>query len=173
MKKFKNLTMVLLLVIVTFMGCKAKDKEIILSNDAGGQLESQKKDVSESTELGNNYLKQGKYDKLGFSINFPDSWKGKYTVNESNEGIRVYFKPSSENTVGSGFLFGVLKKSDNLDESTFDTVSSKVRYFTAKGITYVVGGPTDVNFDENDPEFNVFLKMSKESAKVVETLKGL
>lgn len=326
MKKIKYLTMVLLLVTVTFMGCKAKDKEIVLSNDVSGQLELQKKDVSESIELGNNYLKQGKYDnakkayenaiskaadnkqnyieiknkyvensrfddafyiiklainnnvdvdnmknileeikknfkvisledtvyqnakftlpkkitlqvngqqlegavswntsnvntsklgtftyegiidqygrtvnqklvvaqkkdvnntptvtsaelykndKLGFSINFPSSWKGKYTINESDAGIRVYFKPSGNNSVGSGFLFGILKKSNNLDENTFDTVSSKIRYFTAKGITYVVGGPTDVNFDENDPEFNVFHKMSKESATVVETLKGL
>jgi tetratricopeptide (TPR) repeat protein len=113
-----------------------------------------------------------KNDKLGFSIKFPESWKGKYTIKESDDGIRVYFKPSKKALDGLGFLFGVIKKSDNLDESHFDTVSRKIRYFKAKGITYVVGGPTDVNFSENHPEFNVFINMSREAAQVVETLKS-
>jgi len=130
-----------------------------------------KKEVSTTSEVTHGEIY--KNDKLGFSINFPDSWKGKYTVKENDDGIRVFFKPINKNALGGGFLFGILKRSDNLDESTFDTVSRKTRYFNAKGIAYVVGGPTDVNFDDNDPEFNVFLKMSKESGKVVETLKNI
>lgn len=323
----KYLSIGLIVFSVTMMGCTPKDKQIIASNDVSGELQLQGKDVNESIELGNDYLKQGKYDdakkayenaiskdptnkqnyldikdkyveksrfddafyiiklavnnkvdidnmnnileeikknfqvisledtvyqndkftlpgkvdfkvneqqiqgdvnwnisdintskvgtftyegtidqygrtvnqklivtakkvvdnsstatseevykneKLGFSIKFPDSWKGKYTVKESDDGIRVYFKPNNNRTtLGAGFLFGVIKKSADLDESTFDTVSYKMRYFDAKGITYVIGGPSDVNFSDTDPEYNIFQKMSKEAKEVVQTLKSL
>lgn len=130
----------------------------------------QKKDVDNTTTVTSGELY--KNDKLGFSINFPDSWKGKYTIKESDDGIRVFFKASSENPQGTGFLFGVLKKGDNLEENTFDTVSTKVRYFNANSITYVVGGPTGLSFDDKYPEYPVFYKVMKEISEVVETLKS-
>ena len=312
--------------IITLVGCSGKDKQVVLSNGQNGQIELQGKDVNESIELGNNYLKQGKYDnakkayanaiskapnnkqtyieikdkyiensrfddafyiinlainnkvdidnmknileeikknfqvitientvnqnttftlpeeialqvngeqimgnvkwkaenvntskpgtfsnegaieeygrkvseklivnatknvsgapivkseniykneKLGFSITFPDSWKGKYTVEEKDNGIRVCYKPKVNiQDQGSGFLFTVLKNTPDLSDQ-LDTVSYKMRYFKAKGITYIIGGPTDMPFDSNHPEFQTYLKMTREKPQVVETLKGL
>lgn len=113
-----------------------------------------------------------KNDKLGFSINFPESWQGKYTIKEIDGGIGVYFKPNKDENKGYGLLFAIIKKGPDLDENHFDTVSKNIRYFNAKGITYVVGGPTDFNFDEKHPEVNVFMKMSREAGTVAETIKS-
>ncbi|MHC1682958.1 MAG: hypothetical protein AB6733_08425 [Clostridiaceae bacterium] len=111
-------------------------------------------------------------DKLGFSINFPESWQGKYTIKEIDGGIGVYFKPIKDENKGYGLLFAIIKKCPNLDEGHFDRVSKNIRYFKAKGITYVVGGPTDFNFDEKHQEVNVFVHMTREVEKVVETIKS-
>jgi tetratricopeptide (TPR) repeat protein len=112
-------------------------------------------------------------EKLGFSITFPDSWKGKYTIEEKDNGIRVCYKPKTNiQDQGSGFLFTVLKNTPELSDH-LDTVSDKMRYFKAKGVTYIIGGPTDMPFDSNHPEFQTYLKMTREKAQVVETLKGL
>ena len=55
------------------------------------------KDVSNTPIVtsGNIY----KNEKLGFSITFPDSWKGKYTIEEKDNGIWVYFKPKVEDSI--------------------------------------------------------------------------
>lgn len=111
-----------------------------------------------------------KNNKLGFSLTFPESWKDKYRIEESEIGIMVYFKPTEKAEDGDGKLFGIIKKSDDLDEDYFNTIG-KQRYFEAKGITYVIGGPTDVNFPEDHSEFNVFLKMTDECVDVLKTLK--
>ncbi|MDS0527407.1 Ig-like domain-containing protein [Clostridium sp. SHJSY1] len=112
-----------------------------------------------------------KNDKLGFSINFPDSWKGRYNITESADGIKVYYK-FSQSVVPEWpiLLFEILKSSPELDDH-LDTISTKVRHFKAKNITYVVGGATDMWDDKQNPEWNVFLQTYMERAKVVETLK--
>lgn len=112
-----------------------------------------------------------KSDKLGFSLTFPESWKDKYRIEENDMGITVYFKPQEKVEDGQGRLFTLInKKSPNLHEDTLDTISDQ-RYFDAKGVTYVIGGPTDINFPEDHPEFNTFLKMGGERKEVLSTLK--
>lgn len=126
------------------------------------------KDVSNTPIVtsGNIY----KNEKLGFSITFPDSWKGKYTIEEKDNGIWVYFKPKVEAQYKT-VLFEVRKNNTDLADQ-LDTVSYKMRYFKAKGITYIIGGPTDT-LDSDHPELQTYLQMNKEKGKVVETLKSL
>ncbi|MBU3144083.1 hypothetical protein [Clostridium sp. CF012] len=112
-----------------------------------------------------------KSDKLGFSVVFPETWKDKYKIEENDMGITVYFKPKEKAEGGYGKLFTFINKnSANLYEDSLDAVCDQ-RYFEAKGATYVIGGPTDVNFPENHPEFNTFLKMKGELKEVLKTLK--
>ena len=68
-------------------------------------------------------------------------------------------------------LFEVRKNNKDLEDQ-LDTVSYKMRYFKAKGITYIIGGPTD-SLDSDHPELQTYLQMNKEKVKVVETLKSL
>ena len=108
---------------------------------------------------------------LGFSITFPASWKGKYTVQENGSGITVCFKPKQK-VNATGLLFKIVKRGPDVNEDVLDSVGGP-RYFTAKGVKYVIGGPTDVNFPEDNPEFNTFEHMTKQCAGVTSTLKNI
>lgn len=112
-----------------------------------------------------------KNEKLGFSFVMPESWKGKYSIKEKENGVYICFKPigtvSSEYT---GLLFSITKRTSPEDEDHLDTVGEP-RTFIAKGTTYIVGGPTDVTFPTNNKEFNTFSTMQKEIKDVVKTIK--
>ncbi|QLY80302.1 hypothetical protein [Clostridium intestinale] len=112
-------------------------------------------------------------NNLGFSITFPASWKDKYTIKEADNGIYVFMKLQNSQSTSEGFLFAILKKGPDLDESMFDTITKEKRYFDAKGVTYVIGGSTDFPIDTEGPNFQSYLKMSKERAAVVKTLKAI
>ncbi|ERK28973.1 hypothetical protein [Clostridium intestinale] len=112
-------------------------------------------------------------NNFGFSLTFPASWKDKYTVKEADNGIYVFMKLQNSQSTSEGFLFAILKKGPNLDESMFDTITKEKRYFDAKGITYVIGGSTDFPIDTEGPNFQSYLKMSRERASVVKTLKAI
>jgi hypothetical protein len=114
-----------------------------------------------------------KNDKLGFTITFPDSWKGMYRVEESDEGITVFFLPKQEAEYGDGSLFCIIKQESNSDAEEFLDNIGEQRYFKAKGINYIIGGPTDVDFPPEHPEFNTFMKMSEEKDEVLKTLKPI
>jgi len=82
-------------------------------------------------------------------------------------------KLQNSQSTSEGFLFAILKKGPDLDESMFDTITKEKRYFDAKGVTYVIGGSTDFPIDTEGPNFQSYLKMSKERAAVVKTLKAI
>lgn len=110
--------------------------------------------------------------KLGFSLVIPESWNGKYIIEEEDDGIFVRFKPAEPvEEEYTGLLFAILERSlINGSEDHFDTVGEP-RIFEAKGITYITGGPTDVSFPIEHKEFDDFAKMSGEVRAVVGTIK--
>ena len=112
-------------------------------------------------------------NNLGFSITFPASWKDKYTVKEADNGIYVFMKLQNSQSTSEGFLFAILKKGPDLNEDHFDRVGTDKRYFESKGITYVIGGPTDLPIDTEGPNFQSYIKMSKERPSVIKTLKAI
>jgi hypothetical protein len=145
MKKLLVWCLITLLLLISIVGC------------------SRKADISKEPEM-------FKSDKFGFSLIFPETWKDKYRIEENDRGIIVYFKPQEKVEAGYGRLFTLINKnSPNLHEDSLDTICDQ-RYFEAKGVTYVIGGPTDINFPENHAEFNVFLKMNGERKEVLNTL---
>ncbi|WP_315112149.1 hypothetical protein [Clostridium intestinale] len=112
-------------------------------------------------------------NNLGFSITFPASWKDKYTVKEDASGLYVAVKSPNSTNNYYGLLFAVLKKGPGLYEETFDTIPGGKRNFEAKGIPYVIGSTTGVPIPEDDPNYELWLKMYKESGAVTNTLKSL
>lgn len=110
--------------------------------------------------------------KLGFSINFPSNWKGNYRIQAKSNGITVYFKAKNKKSSGQGMLFTIVKETKSLNEDALDTIPGK-RYFKAKGITYVIGGPTDVNFSGVNSDNKTFSRMNSERSKVLKTLKTI
>ncbi|MNP10186.1 hypothetical protein D3C76_1023260 [compost metagenome] len=112
-------------------------------------------------------------NSFGFSLTFPVSWKDKYTVKEADNGIYVFMKLQNSQYTGEGYLFAILKKGADLNEDHFDRVGTDNRYFESKGITYVIGGPTDLPIDTEGPNFQSYIKMSKERPSVIKTLKAI
>jgi|GEM_PF-1564859 bla regulator protein BlaR1 len=114
---------------------------------------------------------------LGFSITFPASWQGKYTVQEDGNGIKVCFKPKQQQQIlqdsDFGLLFKIVKRGPGVDEGVIDGIPGAERYFTAKGISYVIGSDTDISFPDDSPEFNNYLQLSKDSPTVINTLKSI
>lgn len=113
-----------------------------------------------------------KSSKLGFSLTFPASWQDKYRVVENGDSLSVYFKPNHNVKGTVGLFFTIIKKTPELNESRYDTIGN-TRYFKVGETTYFIGGPTDVNFPENDPEIDTYLKMNRERSTVLSTLKKL
>lgn len=113
-----------------------------------------------------------KNPNLKLSITFPASWSGKYRVNETDEGIYVYFTPREKIPDGLGFFFCIRKKSKDFDELQYDSIGGK-REIIINGIAYFVGGPLDVNLPEDNPEFRTFLKLTRQVPEVVNSVKGI
>lgn len=111
-----------------------------------------------------------KNEKLGFSFTIKESWSGKYSIKEKEDGVYVYFKPTKAVQDGQGLFFCIVKKTSDDIEDHLDTVGNP-RTFTAKGITYIVGGPTDVHFPPENEEFQQFVAMTKDIGDIVKTIK--
>lgn len=105
-------------------------------------------------------------------MTIPASWRGLYKIESDNEGIYVWVKPQKGNSDSNqGFLFSILKKGV-ANEDFMDNVGSK-RYVKAKGITYVIGGPTGLGMSESNPDFNIYLKLSREKYSVASSVKTI
>lgn len=133
-----------------------------------------KKNNEEPKTHSTNKSEQYNSKSLGFTIDFPESWKGHYEVLEEADSLRVSFKPSKKPLThkGEGILFMILKKTPDLNEAAYDTVGS-VKHFEAKGTTYLIGGPLDFSMEENHPEVKKYMEMMKERPNVLKTIKTI
>ncbi|MBU5482696.1 hypothetical protein KQI86_00070 [Clostridium sp. MSJ-11] len=112
-----------------------------------------------------------KSDNFGFSLVFPESWKDKYRIVEDDTSVKVYFKPKEKVEDDIGMLFTIIKKTEELDETMYDSIYGCEKYYEINGITYFLGGTTDLGFYENHPEINTFLNMKSEISEILNTLK--
>lgn len=116
--------------------------------------------------------------KLGISMIFPANWENKYRIEESNNEILVYCKLNNA-IYGEGYLFSVVKTTKKEAEEVliyeYDTIPYVNSQININGITYFIGGPTDVRIDENrsKDEKERFFKMQKEIGNVVNTIKAI
>ena len=124
-------------------------------------------DVTYPTKSGDIVYKN---EKLGFSFIVPESWNGKYTIKEFENGIYVYFKPDKPVGENYGLLFGILDRT-TFYERVIDT-SAESKTFEAKGVIYGIGGP-DIGFPKAHKEYESYDKMKKEVKDVVKTIKAI
>lgn len=110
--------------------------------------------------------------KLGFSITFPSDWKNRYKIKEDDKSMYVYFKSTDPNTPDNlGLLFFLKKNYTQEDENFSDSVlPNGKRHITVGNTTYLVGGPTDVNLNEDNKDFQIFLSIKKECEQAINTI---
>jgi hypothetical protein len=111
-----------------------------------------------------------KITRFGYPITFPASWKDKYKIVETDVSVSVYFNPKEKADDGLGLFFTIIKKTNALDESRYDSVGD-FTHFEFKDIAYFIGGPMDINFSETHTEFKTFLQMKKEVPGILMPLK--
>lgn len=108
--------------------------------------------------------------KLNITFSMPNSWKGKYRVEEGDGCINVSFKPKKPLTKknGDGWLFIIEKKTDDTadDEEMLDCVKE----VNLNGITYICGTPTDVSYE--GPEDETFQKMNSDVWAIFDSIRA-
>lgn len=145
----------------------ASDKNVSskVSTDESKKTQVVQKSTPSSSELYKN-------TNLRLSITFPASWNGKYSVKETTQGIFVYFKPKQKVSDGQGLFFCILKKTKDLNESMFDSINGK-REINVNGTSYLLGGPTDISFPDNNAEFSTFRKLKEQIPDVINSIKSI
>lgn len=189
MKKLLLSLLIILSLCAVLVGCSSQKTKIkgasSTPNSSSTVPNSTKSEVSNSTEVEvpsptntekpeiqiTDQTEKYQSAKFGLSMEFPSSCKGKYMVEENESGIDVYFKPKQKVDDGMGLLFSIIKKTNDLDEGMYDSISGAKKYYEVNGVTYLVGGPTDVSFPETHPEFKTFLKIKADIPEVLKTLK--
>lgn len=147
---------------------KKQTEENLKKNSSNSKITKNNKEKNNAENQGNiHYVNK----KLGLQMTIPSNWRGLYTIKSDNEGIYVWVKQQRGTDSNQGFLFSILKKGVR-DEAFMDTVGSK-RYVKAKGITYVIGGPTGLGMSESNPDFNIYLKLSREKYSVASSVEAI
>lgn len=154
------ISILIIMSLISIIGCSRK--EISNQNEAKDP-KTEAEVIIESDEF--------KSRNLGFSLVFPESWKNKYKIVEDDTSITVYFKPKEKVEDGMGMFFTIIKKTDDLDENMYDSIYGCEKYYEINGVTYFLGGTTDLGFYENHPEINTFLNMKSEVSEIIKTLK--
>lgn len=132
--------------------------------------EEKKPAPSASKEQGN-ILYQNK--KLGIQMKFPRTWEGLYRIKETDTSIYVFTKQQVQHFEGEGFLFAITKWYSGMDEGVIDTISRNKRYIVAKGVKYIIGGPTGVMESDDDPDWNNYRMMDKDKSNVADTIEAI
>jgi len=106
---------------------------------------------------------------LGIRFSMPGYWKGKYTVEENEDSVLVYFKPSVPAQDYDGFLFIIQKRTpENQEDAEFMDGYREVK---VNGVTYMCGGPTDVTYE--GPEFELFNEMNSDVFDIYGSIRGI
>lgn len=150
---------------------KNKEKEAIKKPSSSNKVNTKNEVINNNKQSKKEHVY--KNTNLGIQITFPASWSGLYTVKSYDDGIGVYMIPQEPYKYSSeGFLFSVTKYKSKEDENFKDTVGSK-RFVTAKGVKYIIGGPTDFPIGDGEKNMKLYLKLSNEKYGVASTIKAI
>lgn len=92
-----------------------------------------------------------KNEDLGFSLNFPEEWEGKYLIEEGDNSISVFDKDIYDRGQG-GLLFTINRTIGELitqEDMDMEPVPTKI-ILQGNGYTYFYRLPTDVNYPVDD-----------------------
>lgn len=133
------------------------------------------KNTNESVKNPNEYVNE----KIGFSITFPDDWKGKYTVSEINDNVYFEVKsdipqkdPRFKDDKFYGWIFRIEKGKIDYDRVCMNNFGD-FKYFTSKGQVYSIVGPSSLTMQEDDPSFKDYVAMYNQVEGILKTFKVL
>ena len=167
MKRKKLVEILLAAAVLLVMGCSQKEEnkgqlntEQNQENIDSEQTESELTDADPDTEAeaisetdqmdnlkrkGSNDISFHTYSWQEITVSIPDSWKGKYQVEEGEYGFSLIQTASFEKEKGMGFLCGFYR----IDGTMVDIPGATPLAYTDSQ-TYYMGEPTDVSFYYED-----------------------
>jgi hypothetical protein len=109
-------------------------------------------------------------ETLGITFTVPDTWVGKYRVEEGDGYLTVFFNPAEpiDQNVGDGELFCIVKKTPDIDTSMYDNSQE----FEVNGVAYIWGQPTDVRYSEGQPEYDTYVQMLQDFSAVYQSIRA-
>jgi hypothetical protein len=121
---------------------------------------------AQPTKAANEYMSA----MLGIMFTLPDSWTGKYHVDEGDGYLTVYFVPEEpiDETKGDGMLFTVIVKEAEDDGGFFDNE----REIGINGVKYLCGTSTDVSYLEDQPEYETYEAMMRDLPAVFDSIRA-
>lgn len=109
---------------------------------------------------------------LGFSMEIPSDWEGRYGIEENGDMVTVYHKVIRE-TYGDGMgdLFYIQRLEGALSEEETSEPGGRTAVLRANGYTYVFGIPTDMRCPAGEGGDETlsgeYIKMSEEAMRAV------
>ncbi|MNZ82068.1 hypothetical protein D3C78_1007550 [compost metagenome] len=144
-------------ILLILTGCTSQQEKTIPSQNPQSIALTNNESVYSETENDIIYTN----NKLGFNIKLPKSWEDSYIIQESDDGIDVYFIGQSKTSknesdmaseVGGLYLFSIATKNSIKDD--IDSLDSIEDIGTAKGKEFVTYTGTDCSIcilnDEED-----------------------
>jgi hypothetical protein len=113
-----------------------------------------------------------KSTKLGIAFDMPSSWAETYNITDDGRDVVIYIK-DERNDTGYGTLITISKDISAHNNGDFmDTIGNeKVKNINGK--EYIVGGPTGLSIDNNDPKYNIYMSMIEDRINVVKSIRGI
>lgn len=113
--------------------------------------------------------------KLGFSITFPESWRNKYVVKDSESSAQVYQKSTYDASNGEmGRLVSIAVFTPEKWQAEGEEITSMSENYgsiKSKHAVYYFGGPSDVQFDpDNKQSAKEYTDMAKDISTLVKTI---
>lgn len=115
-----------------------------------------------------------KHPTLGFELQIPETWKGKYQVEENELGVSFYHDVPIEYP-GSLFTVMIIDTETGWDQCTEEEKSFPYREIARRnGLVYGVCMPSDFPYDIEDQKqkewADEYIKMVEESEKIITTM---
>lgn len=124
-------------------------------------LEQSKKDKLQSSQSTKNIHYVNK--QLGLQMELPAAWRGRYEVHNYKDGMEFLFV--ADNGERGIFLF---VEKDKGGHSMFDDTS----YKTIDGVKYIMGKPTDVGMNPENPQYKLYRELKKQTTLIKETIRS-
>lgn len=140
---------------------KALEEKKVLEQSKKDKLQSSQSAKDNNVQSTKNIHYVNK--QLGLQMEVPAAWRGRYEVHNYKDGMEFIFVADNGEV---GILFLVEK--DKGGHSMFDDTS----YKTIDGVKYIMGKPTDVGMNTENPQYKLYRELKKQTTLIKETIRS-
>lgn len=144
MKKRMTIITLLLAIVVSVSGCgeveSNSDKTVSsINSETGNEWQETSENDKNTENIAENDTTEGTYTWQEITITLPETWQGKYIIDEGDNGFCIYQKASYDMQKEAGYLCGFSREKEWLNYGVGETVLA----YTDDGTIYYVMKPTD------------------------------